>query len=650
MTSTNVSRLILAHPDLGSAGGAPLHASITAMYKKLGDNMSSRMLIALNVTAPGGVATLNHDFRDAFADMRWDLYLVASTDPYDFTRITATSSPSLSQFTVAANGTNPTTQIDVTNNSGSTRNLCLVVHMDPLNLSEGDIKDIDVVTIPPQDGQAMVFDATSSKWKPGASGDASFKLQAVSTPTLSLKGGSIIDGDDEYATYDGSGGASTDYGTDLALNLTTIFGGAPANATTYHLFIDKYTLSTEQTLSDNGRLVYAVQQANFVLSTSRHRDTNRYVYIGSIKSATTGTVWSGTGSAFFTEPFRRHDRMSRFFSYPEVLPTTAITSATATNTINHGFSGKPQQVLVTYFDGTNEFPTDQQTTVKNITATQIIVNSLGFTFGGGQEIRVYALRYPTQSQIASPATTKSSAWFTSTATTTFAHGMDLEDIKGYTLEEFNVSTGKYKIVPPDLVTNFDQTNFNLNWTGYSPSATLQYRVNYGSSPVANSLPLVFSGYTKFVGAGPGSYASLTLALAASAAGDSILVARDTTETADLSIPAGVRIDQMPGTTVNLSGSLTNGVRFTGAKGSWKNMNVKLSPTGTEARGISIEAADCWVDGWVELATAQTLTAALLVTSGGVRAKASLGVLKTLGTITALEDNQDGAGSTSIWGG
>lgn len=163
--ATDVSRLILSHPDLGAAGGAGLHASITAMYKKIGDNMSSRMLITLSL-ANSATATVEHDFRDAFSDMRWDLYIIASTDPYDFTRITSSSSPALSSFAVAANITNPTTQIDITNNSGSSRNLCLVVHLDPLKLSEGDIQDVDTSSIAPTSGDALIWNGT--KWAPAA--------------------------------------------------------------------------------------------------------------------------------------------------------------------------------------------------------------------------------------------------------------------------------------------------------------------------------------------------------------------------------------------------------------------------------------------------------------------------------------------------
>jgi hypothetical protein len=654
--STIVSRLQLDHPALGAAGGSGLHAAVEAIYTKIGNNISSRILVALNLNNLA-TATLTHDFLTAFGNLRYDLYLYDEVTTA-LTRLDDVSSPLRSAFAVTANGTNPTTQIDVVNNSGAQRDLALVLHCDVLKLAEGDVKDIDITTTAPQDGQALVWDAASSKFLPGASGDASFKLQAVTTPNLSLKGGSIIDGDDEYVTYDGSGALSTDYGVDLTLNLTTILGSAPANATAYFLFIDKRTLSTEVTLTDSGRQLYAVQQANFVLSTTRHRDPERYVYVGFIRSATTGTAWSGTGAAFGTEPFRRHDRMSRFFSVPEVYSNVAspITAATATNTLSHGLSGKPQNVLVTYYDGTNEYPLEPMSYVKNITATQIIVSSLGLTFGGTQEVRVYATRVPTQLQVASPANTQvfptANTWYTSSAVTAQAHGMTLDDIRGYVVQEKNTVTGAVRNIDPSgIVVNVDATNFNLNWTGIS-FTNLQYRIVASSSPIAVAVPLAYGGYTKFVGMGPGSYATMTAALAASTSGDRILVARDTDETADLSVPAGVTVRQMPGTTVRIAGALTNGVRFTGAKAGWEAMNVKLSPTGTQAKGVSVEAADCYVEGCVELATAQTVTDMLNVATAGVRARVDLAVLKTLGTITNLETVATGAGSTrtSVIGG
>lgn len=652
MTTTDVSRLVLAHPDLGTIGGASLHAQIAAIYKKIGDNLSSRILVNLNV-ADTATATFQHDIRVAFSELRWDLYLAANTDPYDLTRITSSSSPALSQFTVSATPGFTTTKIDVLNSSGSTQNLVLVVHIDPLKLSEGDIDDVDVTTVAPQDGQALVYEATSSLWKPGASGDASFKLQAVSTPNLTLKGGSIIDGDNEYSTYDGSGTASTDYGVDLTLNLTTILGSAPANATTYFLFIDKLTLSTEQTLTDNGRLVYAVAQANFVLSTTRHRDTSRYVYIGFIRSANTGTVWSGTGSAFGTEPFRRHDGLA------QVAPTEAfvdesITTALATNTLNHNLSGEPHGIMLTYDDGSTEIGLDPGSHLLDVTATQIKVSSLGLTFGSGQKLRVRAWRIPSQPAVAFQSRQFASGWYQSNAVTTVPHGLsDIEDIRAYVVEEWNVSAGKYRFIDPSsLIVNFDGTNFYLNWTGLSPSATLQYRIIAGSSPLVAAVPLQYGGFTKFVGIGPGSYATLSAAIAAAAPGDSILVAKSTDEPAgDVNLNvADVRVRWMPGVETRLSGALTNGLRLTAARINLEAMKLKLTPTGTEARGVSVEAADCKVEGRVETNATQTFTDLLHVTSGGTRTFALLGVVRTLGTITNLETNNDGAGFTQVWGG
>lgn len=490
----------------------------------------------------------------------------------------------------------------------------------------------------------------------GAGGGAvkDFKLQAVATPTLTLKGGSIIDGDYEYVTYDGVGNNAADYSKDLALNLTTIFGGAPANATTYFLFIDKITLgSTETAVSDSGRLLFPVQQANFVLSTTRHRERSRYVYIGFIRSATTGNAWSGTGAAFGTEPFRRHDSGGAVV-VPETFIDETIITAAATTSLSHNLSGEPHGVMLTYDDGVTEVGLDNNSHLLDITPTQIKVASLGLTFGGGQKLRVRAWRFPTQPSVTALSTQFVSGWFQNTATTTLPHALvDADVIKGYMVEEWNVTTGRFRFMDlSSLVVNFDATNLYLDWTGLVPSATLQYRIIAGGSPLPTSIPLQYGGFTKFVGIGPGSYATLALAVAASAPGDSILVSRDTTEAAgDLSIGvADLRIRWMPNATTSMSGAMTNGLRLTAARIRLEAMQLKLTPSGAQARAISVEAADCRVDGRVETNAAQTFTDLLHVTSGGARTYTMLGVLRTLGTITNLETNNDGAGFTQVWGG
>ena len=33
-----------------------------------------------------------------------------------------------------------------------------------------DLSDVDVTTVPPEDGQGLIYDAASSTWKPGAAG------------------------------------------------------------------------------------------------------------------------------------------------------------------------------------------------------------------------------------------------------------------------------------------------------------------------------------------------------------------------------------------------------------------------------------------------------------------------------------------------
>lgn len=526
-----------------------------------------------------------------------------------------------------------------------------------MRLDDNDIEDVNVTSTTPQNREALIYDSTTSKWINRPVADF-HPLRVTGPNILTLAGGSIIDGDNEYVTYSGTGETPTSHGVDLSLNLDTIFGSTPANDTTYFLFIDKVTLGTEtfvqaESGDADGRRVYRVVQANFVLSTTRHRDTSRFVYIGFIKSGTTGNAWGGAGSALGVGPLRRHDALAQV-APAETLVDESITTAVATTSINHNFSGEPHGVLLTYDDGTTEIGLNPNSHLLDVTATQIKVSSLGLTFGSGQKLRVRAWRFPTQPAVAFYSRQFVSGWYTSTATTTQAHGLaDVEDVKNYTVEEYNVSTGRYRFIDPSaLVVNFDATNFYLDWTGLSPSATLQYRIIAGSSPLVAAIPLQYGGYTKFVGIGPGSYATLAAAVAAAVAGDSILVCRDTTEAAgDVTINvADIRVTWMPNATTLLSGAMTNGLRLTAARIKLDKMQLKLQPSATQARGVSIEAADCDVVGRVETNTAQTFTDLVHITSGGARAFVRVGVLRTLGTITNLETNNDGAGSSVVYGG
>lgn len=653
-----VSRLQLNHPALGTAGGAALHASIEALYEKIGDNISDRFFVLTDFDN-AETEDLNHNYDTDISNIRYDLYNFTGGE---WVRLDESTTPKRSQFTVIEKPSFESVTLQITNSSGvNDLTLAVVLTNDPLYLSEGDIKDIDVTTTPPEDGQALVYETSSGKFKPGASGDASFKIQSVTDPNAVIKGGPGIqlDSNQILRTYDGSGAASTDYGSDLTINLDTLLGGNPADNTTYWLYIDIFSLANSPTtLSDTGQKIYGVTSSNLVITTQdpendiRHPD--RYIPLGFIHSADSGTVWSGTGSFFGTQPFRHHERLAKFTSLPETFVDETIIAAAATNTLNHNLSGEPHGIMLTYDDGSTEVGLDPSSHLLDVTATQIKVASLGLTFGGGQKLRVRAWRFPSQPSLASSGRQFVSGWFQNTATTTLPHGLsDVENIRAYTVEEWDVSANRYRFIDPSaLVVNFDGTNFYLNWSGLSPSATLQYRVIAGGSPLAFAIPLSYGGYNKFVGIGPGSYATLSAAIAAAAPGDSIYVARDTTEPAgDLDINvAGIKIEQAPNTKIGMSGVMTNGLRITAARVKFERLRLELNPSGAQSRGLSIEAADSWVEGKIEKIGAQTVTDGVHITSGGARTYAAIAIEVGAGAVTNLLTNNDGASLAQVWGG
>lgn len=312
---TVVSRLELDHPPLGTTGGTALHAAIETLYTKIGDAISSRYFLVEDINDAASV-DLDHNFNVNFSDLRFDLYLVNTVTGELTQKVTNSSSPSLSDITVIAKSGDEETQLTLTNNSGSQQDLVLILFHDPIYLSEGDVKDVDVVTAVPEDGQALVYEASSGKWKPGASGDSSFKLASISSSNLTLKGGylPLTDGR-EVATFEDAGGAlSTDHGNDITINLTNV-GGSPANDTTYYLYLVLDQLVGPVTLTDNGRVVYQVTVANeaiqFLLSTTTPENIDRkaYRYLGGIHTANTGNSYSGTGSFFWTAGAKLSDHV-----------------------------------------------------------------------------------------------------------------------------------------------------------------------------------------------------------------------------------------------------------------------------------------------------------------------------------------------------
>lgn len=188
-----------------------------------------------------------------------------------------------------------------------------------------------VTTLLPQavsfeDGQTLVYDSQSEQMVAGASGDASLKIQAVADPQATIKAGFLILGD----------GRELSVSSDLSINLDTVLGSDPTDATTYYLYVDLNTLDATST-SSTGRVTYELSEASFALSIETPEDTDllRFAPIGLVRSADTGTVWSGTGSAFETLAFRRHGSGGSGVFVPIVYINDTITNATS-GIINHG--------------------------------------------------------------------------------------------------------------------------------------------------------------------------------------------------------------------------------------------------------------------------------------------------------------------------
>lgn len=298
--STIVSRLQLDHPSLGATGGAPLHAAIEAIYTKIGDNISTRILVAVNLNN-AATATVEHDLLTDFANLRYDLYLYDEIT-FEITRVTSSTSPSLSQFTIVATPSFLKSKINITNNSGAQRDLALIVYADAINLFEGDIKDVDVTTVAPEDGQALVYEASSGKFKPGASGDSSFKLQSVTTNVAAVKAGSIFldDGKELYLASDAS--------FNLKSATNTLGVTSPGASTAYYVYLDLAFLPAQTSVGTADRKVYAVTSGTsgmFVVLATRPEVTDlvRYVPLYAIK--TDGSSNYVTGN-FSNLAFRRH--------------------------------------------------------------------------------------------------------------------------------------------------------------------------------------------------------------------------------------------------------------------------------------------------------------------------------------------------------
>ena len=161
-----ISRSQLTFPNLGHDGGAGLETRVKDMWIKVGDNANSRYFVEENLANSASV-DFEHNLKCAFAELRTILYGYDSGTG-QLTRLVSGGSPDLDDFTVEATPGDTTTQVRVTNSTGSEQDIALVVIHGRGAENLDDLDDVD--TSGKSDGQALVYSTSSSKWVPGAGG------------------------------------------------------------------------------------------------------------------------------------------------------------------------------------------------------------------------------------------------------------------------------------------------------------------------------------------------------------------------------------------------------------------------------------------------------------------------------------------------
>jgi len=177
-----VSKLKLDHPALGTAGGAGLHASVEALYTKIGDNMNSRWF-AINDFDQAETFDLDHNFTTDILNLSYDIWIHNGTE---WVQLDETTTPLRSAFTVIEKVGFESTILQITNNTGGDNLTAAVsVILKTITLKD-DVKDVDVTSI--VDGQGLMYNSTTKKYERATKNyigsgtlDASAVLQADST-------------------------------------------------------------------------------------------------------------------------------------------------------------------------------------------------------------------------------------------------------------------------------------------------------------------------------------------------------------------------------------------------------------------------------------------------------------------------------------
>jgi len=505
-----------------------------------------------------------------------------------------------------------------------------VITVESISTTPGDIQTIIEEDI-------LFFGASGS----GGGGSATdFRIKKISGTTATIDKGEqkLMSG---HMLIAGVGTTQAVLPAEFAIDLTTILGSGPAASTAYWLVIDKESVEEPFTLTDNDRPVIRINgNSDFKILLTDPLNTNsfRYLPVGRIFSASDST-WDGAGSSFGTTPVVRESFDGKFFSQVEENSDTVIAAA-GSNVFVHGLSGKAQIVEFFYNDGVTETMVPNFDHLVDNTETQVEYSSFGLTFGGGETLTCRAVRIQKPAgNIGSLQTDKNFGPYSDTATTTVPHGLgSAQDIRGMVLIEHDVTADRYRVRDNDLlVTDYDDTTIYLDWLGLTPTPTLTYTLVMGGAPLPASIPVSIGGFTKFVGFGPGSYATLTEALAASVAGDSILIQRSYSITVQEVIAlSDIRIRLMPGVKITVTAAIATAAWLvTGDRVDMQGLNMEVGFAGAQDAGLRIESDDCNITEMRITANdaGLTLTDAIHLTAATERNYANASVRAIAGTIT-----------------
>jgi len=468
----------------------------------------------------------------------------------------------------------------------------------------------------------------------GAGGDSSFKIRDITGSVATINAG-FFQLSNGYTLVTGAGTDSTTTNIDIAIDLVDIVA-TPDDETTYYLYIDLWKLSDPIVLTDNGRKVINVSSASqFALleTTPDQAQLYRYVYVGFIRTADSGNAYTGANAFFGTSPSRVHMMLD------EVTPVELFEATTTTNStslsVSHSLTGEPQLIAFFYYNGTTKESIDVSSVLIDKNASSLVINTNDFDFTDGKYLEIKAEYNNRYTKTAVMQTNQyTSSWFEDSLTTTVAHNLGSKDlIKGAVVLEWDVTAGKIRALDSlSLVEEWDDTNATLNWTSLSPSSTLKYQFILGNAPLAAGIPFYIGGFNKFVGFGPGSYA--TLSAANPVANDSVLVGKSYIVAASEIISANnVKVEFMPGVQVTVTDG-DHGLSITGNDVHVIHPDYLLNQAATMTAGIAISGSDCFV----EKAKVTLNNAGLTVTNGyhisaGNRNYINGCIVVTSGTVT-----------------